>query len=176
MDEEAMAPAEEVVSDAVEGATEGATEAVVEAVEDGPKAPRWMLAAAAAAGVFIAAAPQYVFPVCEFEGLYKMSATGEPTLMRCHQTAMIAVWIGAALAAVGVAGALMGGKRVLQVCGVLVAVGGLATIALPIWIAPVCKTASMPCVAGTLPGLVVSGALVTVLGAGAVLLAKSKSG
>ncbi len=129
----------------------------------GVKAARGLLGSAALVGVFIAVAPRYVFPVCEFEGFFRTGPSGEQLFMRCHQTAVLAVWFGALIAAVCVLGALLGTVAAIRACAVLALAGGVATIALPIWIAPVCKTVSMPCVAGTWPALVLAGALTAVL-------------
>lgn len=127
------------------------------------KAAQGLLAGAALMGVFIAVAPRYVFPVCEFEGLFRTGPSGEQLFMRCHQTAVLALWFGALIAAVCVLGALLGTVAAIRVCAMLALAGGVAAIALPIWIAPVCKTASMPCVAGTWPALVLAGTLTAVL-------------
>lgn len=167
VDEPIEQAAEETEDVASEGSSPGEDLASIEA--------RALLWVAAVVGIFVAAAPQTVFPVCEYLGLFRTGPSGEQLFMRCHQTATIAVWIGAAVAAMGVGGAIWGTRRAALFTGSALLLAGFVCAILSLVIAPVCVSASMPCVTGTQPALVVSGVLLMVLGAAAFVLGMRRS-
>ena len=106
-------------------------------------------------GGAIAIGPFTFAPVC------KGMVDSDPV---CHKTRIIALAIGVVVLLIGIILFMLKNKVLAGLFSVLVAAGGIATILNPILIAPVCETSTMSCHVNTLPFLLVSGCLLTVIG------------
>ena len=82
----------------------------------------------------------------------------------CHKTRLIALGIGAIIVLLGIIMFLLRNKIAAGLFSVLLAAGGVATILLPIIIAPVCGDNTMHCRTHTMPFLLVIGCVLTVVG------------
>lgn len=107
-------------------------------------------------GVLVALVPQYVFPVCP--GLIETVA-GKHVPMKCFWMARAELGVGFII---GLSGLVMllsknMGVRLGLSMGTLFA--GIVVIALPVCLIGVCPSPQMACHAGTLPALIILGAL-----------------
>lgn len=116
-------------------------------------------------GVFVAIAPHYLFPVCEYSGFSVETATGRLIPMRCLYTAYAESGIGAAIIAVGAIQMVSGQSETRKALSIVSAVLGILVILFPIYLIGVCRTPTMPCRTGTQPTLIVLGVSIIVVSA-----------
>lgn len=105
-------------------------------------------------GAFIAVVPQYIFPVC---------TPTEIKIMKCVWMAKAELGVGLVIVAVGLSMFLFKGKGTAFAFGLSTAFLSLLALALPTVLIGVCKTATMPCVTGTLPALIFISSLLFLL-------------
>ena len=75
----------------------------------------------------------------------------------CHTTRLYAVIIALVLVAVAVASLIISKNGALKVLSILQIIGGIVTVFLPLFIAPVCSMKSMHCYVYTRPLLIIGG-------------------
>ncbi|MBQ3389761.1 MAG: DUF4418 family protein [Firmicutes bacterium] len=107
------------------------------------------------AGIAIAIGPWTFVKVCGDMGSVEAV---------CHQTRLMAMGFGLVILLLGIIMMLVRHKILAGLFSLVIAAAGVATILLPILIAPVCDMNTMSCHEKTLPFLLVTGCLLTVIG------------
>ena len=108
-----------------------------------------------AIGLLVAATPRFLFPICEYHGIF-MQMMGKTDHMPCFGTARSAYIIGALIGLIGVTVLLSKGPEALRMLAIVLAGASAAVIATP-YIFPVCANPDEPCNHGTVPMLIVLG-------------------
>ncbi len=115
-------------------------------------------------GIVIILTPWIIFPVCEMEGSFVVTASGTKLPMTCGWTARAETGIGALIV---VAGGLLIARstpETRQAVGVFSIAMGALVILFPTVLIGMCKVATHPCRLTTLPMLEVLGVLVIIIG------------
>ncbi len=127
-----------------------------------------------ALGIFVAAAPWTIAPVCEVHGMLATLANGKTLPMPCGFTARAEIGAGALLV---VAGGVMltaksaAAKRTAGIFGI--ALGALA-IALPTGLTKMCALADHTCRTMTQPTLIVTGIAVMAVSLGIIYTSRTE--
>lgn len=134
-------------------------------------------------GIVIAITPWYIFPVCEAKGMtsHSMSPVSEKIgnsqaasmasgmLMKCGYTARAEAAVGIIVILAGLVLFAQKADKYRKVIGGAIAGFGILTILIPTILIGVCNAPDAPCRIGTLPALILLGALTIVAGAIVVL-------
>jgi hypothetical protein len=115
-------------------------------------------------GIVIILTPWIIFPVCEMEGSFVVTASGAKLPMTCGWTARAETGVGALIV---VAGGLLIARstpETRQAVGVFSIAMGALVILFPTFLIGMCKVATHPCRLTTLPMLEVLGVLVVIIG------------
>jgi hypothetical protein len=113
--------------------------------------------------VLVILTPWLLFPVCGV-GRYAMPG-GMMKMHGCDTTLYAVTVIGVIGVVVGIVMQIIPYKRNAHLASIAVAVLGGLVILLPTVITGVCKVATMPCVYGTKPALIVAGSIMVIFGA-----------
>ncbi|MHB1390425.1 MAG: DUF4418 family protein [Thermoleophilia bacterium] len=117
----------------------------------------------AALGVLVAITPRYIFPVCEYFGV-RMEVGSGSVPMGCYYTSRGALLAGFLILLIGIT-ITMAKPAAMQSLALVLAGAGLAVIAIPTFLLPICHNPDMHCNHGTQPMLIVLG-LLTMMMAG----------
>jgi len=126
-------------------------------------------------GVLVVLTPWFIFPVCEIKGVSDTSMadmnTNPGTHMKCWYTAEAETGVGALIILTGVALLALPGRISRKTAGIIGGILGLIVILVPTGLVGVCSTPDSPCRIGTLPALLLLGAVTVITG---IYLALSK--
>jgi Domain of unknown function (DUF4418) len=124
-------------------------------------------------GVLVVLTPWFIFPVCEIKGV---SDTGmadmnmnSGTHMKCWYTAEAETGVGALVILTGVALLALPGRVSRKTAGIIGGILGLIVILVPTVLVGICSTPDAPCRIGTLPALLLLGAVTVITGVYLVL-------
>ena len=93
----------------------------------------------------------------------------------CHKTRLYAMALGVIILLLGIIMMLLRHKILAGLFSLVITAGGVVTILLPLFIAPVCEVSAMTCRSKTMPFLLVAGCILTVIGVlSAVYMFKSR--
>lgn len=119
-------------------------------------------------GVLVVLTPWFIFPVCEIKGV---SDTGMAdmnmnpgTHMKCWYTAEAETGVGVLIILTGVALLALPGRVSRKTAGIAGGILGLIIILVPTVLVGVCTTPDAPCRIGTLPALILLGAVTVITG------------
>lgn len=109
-----------------------------------------------ALGVLIALTPRFLFPVCEFKGIFMQLGMGKTAHMPCYYTTMGAYILGVLIALIGLMVLMAKGRETVRMLAVVLGGASLAVTFLTV-IFPICPNPDEPCNHGTKPLLIVLG-------------------
>jgi ABC-type transport system involved in cytochrome c biogenesis permease subunit len=127
-------------------------------------------------GVLVVLTPWYIFPVCEIaekSGTTQMETGSDNAMsmninpgshMKCWYTAEAETGVGVLLILTGVALLALPGRVSRKTAGILGGILGLIVILVPTILVGVCTTPDAPCRIGTLPALILLGAVTVITG------------
>lgn len=122
-------------------------------------------------GLLLYVFPRYLLPVCTFKDMMVETASGARIPMKCHY-AMTGLTVLAFLAAgLGVLFFFARRRESRVLLSIMGALMSLFTILTPLVLPGVCGDPKMPCRYGTLPGVVVLGAMGCIVALGALAAA-----
>ncbi len=124
-------------------------------------------------GALVAATPRFLFPVCEFSGIFMQLGNGKTAYMLCHYTAVASYILGALIVLIGITLMLSRERESRRMLSVVLAGVAVAVTITPV-ILPICMNPDDPCNHGAKPLLIVLG-IVTFLLAGWMGLASRKT-
>lgn len=131
-------------------------------------------------GIAIVITPWYIFPVCEAKGMTSHSmfekmgdnqaaSMASGMLMKCGYTARAEAAVGIIVILAGLVLFAQKARKYRKVLGGAIAGFGILAILIPTVLIGVCNAPDAPCRIGTLPALILLGALTIVAGAIVVL-------
>ena len=125
-------------------------------------------------GLLVVLTPWYIFPVCEIaekSGTMQMDAGSDNgmnmnsgTHMKCWYTAEAETGVGALIILTGAALLALPGRVSRKTAGIIGGILGLIVILVPTVLVGVCSTPDAPCRIGTLPALILLGAITLITG------------
>jgi Domain of unknown function (DUF4418) len=119
-------------------------------------------------GVLVVLTPWFIFPVCEIKGASDTGMTdmnvNTGTHMKCWYTAEAETGVGALIILTGVALLALPGRVSRKTAGIIGGILGLIVILVPTVLVGVCSTPDAPCRIGTLPALILLGAVTVITG------------
>jgi hypothetical protein len=115
-------------------------------------------------GIIIILTPWIIFPVCEMEGSYVVTAAGMKLPMTCGWTARAETGIGALIVVAGGLLIARSTRETRQAVGVFSIAMGALVILFPTVLIGMCKVATHPCRMTTLPALEILGVIVIIVG------------
>ncbi len=124
-------------------------------------------------GAVIAATPRFLFPVCEYKGIFMQLANNRTDFMHCHYTTVTSYILAGLIALIGVAIILANSRDAVRMLSVVLAGAAFAVILTPV-VLPICQNPDEPCNHGTKPMLIVMG-IITFFLAGWLGLASRKT-
>ena len=115
-------------------------------------------------GILIILTPWIIFPVCEMEGSYVVTAAGMKLPMTCGWAARAESGVGALIVAAGGLLIARSSAETRQAVGIFSMVTGALVVLFPTFLIGMCKVATHPCRMTTLPALEVLGVIVIIIG------------
>jgi len=115
-------------------------------------------------GIIIILTPWIIFPVCEMEGSYVVTAAGAKLPMTCGWTARAETGIGALIVIAGGLLIARSTRETRQAVGIFTIAMGALVILFPTLLIGMCKVATHPCRMTTLPALEILGVIVIIVG------------
>jgi hypothetical protein len=115
-------------------------------------------------GIIIILIPWIIFPVCEMEGSYVVTAAGAKLPMTCGWTARAETGIGALIVIAGGLLIARSTRETRQAVGIFTIAMGALVILFPTVLIGMCKVATHPCRMTTLPALEFLGVIVIIVG------------
>jgi hypothetical protein len=125
-------------------------------------------------GVLVVLTPWYIFPVCEIaekSGAMQMNDGSDNgmnmnpgTHMKCWYTAEAETGVGVLIILTGVALLALPGRISRKTAGIIGGILGLIVILVPTILVGICSTPDAPCRIGTLPALILLGAVTVITG------------
>jgi len=123
-------------------------------------------------GVLVAITPRFLFPVCEYEGIFMQLGNDKTTHMGCYFLSMASYVMGTMVALVGLTLLLAKGRETIRMLSVILGGAGIAVMVLPFFF-PICLNPDHPCNRGAKPLIMVLG-IVTLMSAGYLGLSSRK--
>ena len=115
-------------------------------------------------GIIIILTPWIIFPVCEMEGSYVVTAAGAKLPMTCGWTARAETGISALIVIAGGLLIARSTRETRQAVGIFTIAMGALVILFPTLLIGMCKVATHPCRMTTLPALEILGVIVIIVG------------
>ncbi len=115
-------------------------------------------------GILIILVPWIIFPVCEMEGIYVVTAAGAKLPMTCGWTARAETGVGALIILAGGLLIARSTRETRQAVGIFSIAMGALVVLFPTVIIGMCKVATHPCRLTTLPALEILGVIVIIIG------------
>jgi hypothetical protein len=115
-------------------------------------------------GIIIILTPWIIFPVCEMEGSFVVTAAGAKLPMTCGWSARADSGIGALIVVAGGLLIARSTRETRQAVGVFTIAMGALVILFPTLLIGMCKVATHPCRMTTLPALEILGVIVIIVG------------
>ncbi len=115
-------------------------------------------------GILIILVPWIIFPVCEMEGNYVVTAAGAKLPMTCGWTARAESGVGALIVVGGGLLIARSSAETRQAVGVFSIVAGALVILFPTVLIGMCRVVTHPCRMTTLPALEILGVIVIIIG------------
>jgi hypothetical protein len=115
-------------------------------------------------GIIIILTPWIIFPVCEMQGIYVVTAGGANLPMTCGWTARAESGIGALIVVAGGLLIARSTRETRQAVGIFTIAMGTLVILFPTFLIGMCKVATHPCRMTTLPALEILGVIVIIVG------------
>lgn len=115
-------------------------------------------------GILIILTPWIIFPVCEMEGSYVVTAAGMKLPMTCGWAARAESGVGALIVVAGGLLIARSSPETRQAVGIFSMVTGALVVLFPTFLIGMCKVATHPCRMTTLPALEVLGVIVIIIG------------
>lgn len=110
-------------------------------------------------GFLLIFGPVYLFPVCQSKGMMIEVKKGGFIPMKCTYTAKAEIALGILVITVALLLLVARHKESRRLLNILLLTIGVLVILVPIWLIGVCSSPTMPCQAGTLPFLELTGGL-----------------
>ncbi|MHB1361326.1 MAG: DUF4418 family protein [Thermoleophilia bacterium] len=126
-----------------------------------------------ALGGIIAITPRFLFPVCEYNGIFMQLANGRTDYMHCHYTTVASYLLAGIIGLIGTTILFARERETTRLLSVVLAGAAAAVILTPI-VFPVCQNLDDPCNHGTKPMLIVMG-IITFFMAGWLRAASRKT-
>lgn len=124
-------------------------------------------------GAIIAITPRFLFPVCEYKGIFMQLANNRTDYMHCHYTTVASYILAGLICLIGVTIVLANKRETVRMLSVVLAGAAIAVILTPV-VFPICQNPDDPCNHGAKPMLIVMG-IVTFFLAGWLGIASRKS-
>jgi len=119
-------------------------------------------------GILVVLTPWYIFPVCEIKGVSDTGMadmhTNPGTHMKCWYTAEAETGVGVLIILTGLALLALPGRVSRKASGIAGGILGVIVILVPTVLTGVCNTPDAPCRIGTLPALILLGAVTVITG------------
>ena len=115
-------------------------------------------------GILVILVPWIIFPVCEMEGSYVVTAAGAKLPMTCGWTARAESGVGALIVVAGGLLIARSSAETRQAVGIFSIAMGTLVVLFPTVLIGMCKVATHPCRMTTLPALEVLGVIVIIIG------------
>jgi hypothetical protein len=115
-------------------------------------------------GILVILVPWIIFPVCEMEGSYVVTAAGAKLPMTCGWTARAESGVGALIVVAGGLLIARSSAETRQAVGIFSIAMGALVVLFPTVLIGMCKVATHPCRMTTLPALEVLGVIVIIIG------------
>ncbi len=115
-------------------------------------------------GILIILTPWIIFPVCEMEGSYVVTAAGMKLPMTCGWAARAESGVGALIVVAGGLLIARSSPETRQAVGIFSMVTVALVVLFPTFLIGMCKIATHPCRMTTLPALEVLGVIVIIIG------------
>lgn len=126
-----------------------------------------------ALGALVAITPRFLFPVCEYHGIFMQMPNGKSDHMHCFYTATAALLIGLLICVVGITLLLAKSSETVRMLSVVLGGAAVATVLIPV-LFPICQNPDEPCNHGTKPMIIVLG-ITTLMMAGWMAYSSRKS-
>ncbi len=115
-------------------------------------------------GILVILVPWIIFPVCEMEGSYVITAAGAKLPMTCGWTARAETGVGALIVLAGGLLIARSTRETRQAVGIFSIAMGALVVLFPTVLIGMCKVATHPCRLTTLPALEILGVIVIIIG------------
>ncbi len=115
-------------------------------------------------GILIILVPWIIFPVCEMEGSYVVTAAGAKLPMTCGWAARAESGVGALIVVAGCLLIARSSTETRQAIGIISIAMGALVVLFPTVLVGMCKVATHPCRMTTLPALEVLGIIIIIVG------------
>jgi hypothetical protein len=115
-------------------------------------------------GILIILTPWIIFPVCEMEGIYVVTAAGMNLPMTCGWSARAETGLGALIVVAGGLLIARSTRETRQAVGIFSIAMGALVVLFPTVLIGMCKVATHPCRTTTLPALEILGVIVIIVG------------
>ncbi len=116
-------------------------------------------------GIIIILTPWIIFPVCEMEGSYVVTAAGAKLPMTCGWAARAEAGVGGLIVLAGGLLIFRSTPETRQTIGIFSIAMGVLVVLFPTVLIGMCKVVTHPCRLTTLPALEILGIFVIIIGA-----------
>lgn len=113
-------------------------------------------------GALVAATPRYLFPVCEYNGIFIQLPNGKTGHMPCFYTATASYLIGMLVCLIGLSLLMAKGRDAIRQLSVVLGGTAVGVVLLPL-IFPICQNPDEPCNHGTKPMLIMLGLIIMMM-------------
>ena len=107
-------------------------------------------------GGIIAITPRFLFPVCEYNGIFVQLANNRTDFMHCHYTTVASYLLAGIIGLIGITLLFARERETTRLLSVVLAGAAVAVILTPV-VFPICQNPDEPCNHGTKPMLIVMG-------------------
>ncbi len=126
-------------------------------------------------GFIVVVGPHYIFPVCQYFGMFMQTMNGMYMPMKCYWTAMAEVGLGTLIIVTGLVLIVSKEAETRRALGFVLGALGIMVALVPTYLIGVCASPDHPCRIATQPALVLLGVVIVIVAIIAIVTGRGTS-